>query len=146
MPIRFFTGYTVRLESAFLEQAQSYYTNMSKQIRMHRDQLSSAHQGLKIRHQFKLGFFAEMRLDLNSALKYFGQAYEWLDEIRIVDTNCLEIKTVAGFLNYKMCKLMFNLGSPRDAITQFRSHIDKYRNRTGYKELIFEHFAWLSVQ
>lgn len=146
MYFRSVTGYTVRLESAFLEQAQSYYTNMSKQIRMHRDQLSSAHQGLKIRHQFKLGFFAEMRLDLNSALKYFGQAYEWLDEIRIVDTNCLEIKTVAGFLNYKMCKLMFNLGSPRDAITQFRSHIDKYRNRTGFKELIFEHFAWLSVQ
>lgn len=113
---------------------------------MHRDQLTSAHQGLKIRHQFKLGFFSEMRLDLNSALKYYSQAYEWLDEIRIVDTNCLEIKTVAGFLNYKVCKLMFNLGSPRDAITQFRSHIDKYRSRVGFKELLFEHYSWLSVQ
>lgn len=41
---------------------------------------------------------------------------------------------------------MFNVGSPRDAITQFRTHIDKYRNRTGFKELLFEHFAWLSVQ
>lgn len=41
---------------------------------------------------------------------------------------------------------MFSVGSPRDAITQFRTHIDKYRNRTGFKELIFEHFAWLSVQ
>lgn len=41
---------------------------------------------------------------------------------------------------------MFNVGSPRDSITQFRTHIDKYRNRVGFKELQFEHFAWLSVQ
>lgn len=139
-------GYTLRLESAFLEQAQSYYTLAAKHVRMHRDQLTTNHQNLRIRHQFKLGFFAEIRLDLNTALKYYGQAYEWLEEIRIVDTNCLEIKTVAGFLNYKMCKLMFNLGSPRDAITQFRTHIEKYRNQTGFKELLFEHFAWLSAQ
>lgn len=119
---------------------------MSKQVRMHRDQLTSSHQGLKIRHQFKLGFFAEMRLDLTTAFQYFCQAYEWLEEIRLTETNCLEIKTVAGFLNYKMCKLKFVTGSPRDAITQFRTHVEKYRNRTGYKELLFEHYAWLSIQ
>ncbi|XP_031630878.1 trafficking protein particle complex subunit 11 [Contarinia nasturtii] len=138
-------GYTLRLESAFLDHAQSYYLQSSKQVRAHRDQISS-HYGLKIRHQFKLGFYCEMRLDLNSALKHFSQAYEWLEEIRIVDSNCLEIKVVAGFLNYKITKLMFNIGSPRDAITQFRTHIDKYRNRVGYKDLTFEHFAWMSVQ
>lgn len=59
----------LRLEAAFLELAQSYYMQMSKQVRTHRDQLTTAHQGLKIRHQFKLGFVAEMRLDLNTALK-----------------------------------------------------------------------------
>lgn len=78
--------------------------------------------------------------------RHFDQAYEWLEEIRIVDTNCFEIKVVAGFINYKICKLMFNIGSPREAITQFRTHIDKYRNRVGVKELLFEHFAWLCVQ
>lgn len=78
--------------------------------------------------------------------RHFSQAYEWLEEIRMIDNNCLEIKVVAGFLNYKMCKLMFGIGSPRDAITQFRTHIDKYRNRNGCKDLLFEHFAWLSVQ
>lgn len=40
----------------------------SKQVRAHRDQISS-HYGLKIRHQFKLGFYAEMRIDYNTALK-----------------------------------------------------------------------------
>lgn len=75
-----------------------------------------------------------------------AQAYEWLEEIRIIDSNCLEIKVIAGFLNFKMCKLMFKVGSPRDAITQFRTHIDKYRNRIGYSDLLFEHFAWLQIQ
>lgn len=91
-------------------------------------------------------FAAEMRVDQNTALKHYNQAYEWLEELKMTDSNCLEIKVIAGFLNYKMCKLMFNIGSPRDAITQFRAHIDKFRNRVGYKELLFEHFAWLSVQ
>lgn len=69
-----------------------------------------------------------------------------MDDIRIVDTNCLEMKTVAGFINYKICKLMFKLNAPRDSIGHFKNHIDKFRSRTGFKELIFEHFAWLSMQ
>lgn len=76
----------------------------------------------------------------------YTQAYANLDEIRIVDTNCLEIKVVAGFLNYKICKLMFKSNLPKDSIIQFKTHIERYRNFTGFKELIFEHFAWLSVQ
>lgn len=52
-----------------MEQAQSYYLQSSKQVRMHRDQLTPSHQELKIRHQFKLGFYAEMRMDLNTAVK-----------------------------------------------------------------------------
>lgn len=63
------TGYTYRLESSFLELAQSYYTQMAKQIRLHRDQLSDAHMALKIRHQFKLGMIAEIRMDTQAALK-----------------------------------------------------------------------------
>lgn len=62
-------GYTFRLESSFLELAQSYYTQMAKQIRLHRDQLTDAHLPLKIRHQFKLGMIAEIRMDTQAALK-----------------------------------------------------------------------------
>lgn len=57
------------MESAFLDMAQSYYTLMAKRIRTHRDQLTAAHTTLKIRHQFKLGFVAEMRQDFSTALK-----------------------------------------------------------------------------
>lgn len=78
--------------------------------------------------------------------RHYSQAYSALDDIRIVDTNCLEIKTVAGFINYKICKLMFKLNVPRDSITQFKTHIEKFKMRFGFKELIFEHYAWLSLQ
>lgn len=49
--------------------AQKYYAEMAKRVRAHRDQLTASHQALKIRHQFKLGFIYEMRLDHNTALK-----------------------------------------------------------------------------
>lgn len=65
----FCTGYTLRLESAFLDMAQSYYALMSKRVRGHRDHLTVAHTTLKIRHQFKLGFVAEIRQDFSTALK-----------------------------------------------------------------------------
>ncbi|KAH8301204.1 hypothetical protein KR018_007509 [Drosophila ironensis] len=161
------TGYALRLESAFLDMAQSYYALMSKRIRNHRDQLTSAHTTLKIRHQFKLGFVAEMRQDLSTAQKYallpvfvclktlypyalyfrhYMQAYANLDEIHVNDVNCLEIKTIAGFLNYKICRLKFKLKTPRDAINQFIIHVEKYKPRVGFKDLAFEHYAWMSTQ
>ncbi|EDV96352.1 trafficking protein particle complex subunit 11 [Drosophila grimshawi] len=139
-------GYTLRLESAFFDMTQSYYALMSKRIRAHRDQLSAAHTTLKIRHQFKLAFVAEMRQEFSPAQKHYYQAYGNLDEIRITDANCMEIKTIAGFLNYKMCRLMFKLKTPRDSINQFIIHIEKYKSCVGFKDLAFEHYAWLSTQ
>uniref|UniRef100_A0A1B0CG32 Trafficking protein particle complex subunit 11 domain-containing protein n=1 Tax=Lutzomyia longipalpis TaxID=7200 RepID=A0A1B0CG32_LUTLO len=139
-------GHILRLESAFLDVAQSYYTQIIKQIKMHRDQLSANHQVLKIRHQFKLGFMSEMLHDFTTALKYYTQAYMILEDIRVVDTNCTEIKTVAGFLSYKRSRLMFKMNVPRDAITQFNAHIELYKGKTGSRELLFEHYGWLCVQ
>lgn len=84
------TGYALRLESAFLDMAQSYYALMSKRIRNHRDQLTAAHTSLKIRHQFKLGFVAEMRQDFSTGQKWVflalfqrGNAYSllWLQAL-----------------------------------------------------------------
>lgn len=75
----------------------------------------------------------------------YAQAYAQLDEIRVVDTNCLEVKTIAGFLNYKICRLMFR-STPRDSIVHFKTHVERFRGRTGFREIGFEHYAWLSLQ
>jgi trafficking protein particle complex subunit 11 len=83
---------------------------------------------------------------LNFLHRHYSQAYGKLHERRIVDTNCLEIKTIAGFLIYKTCRLMFKLNVPRDSINQFKTHVEKYKHLAGFKELLFEHYAWLSTQ
>lgn len=91
-------------------------------------------------------FLFEFNLILICIFRHYSLAYSALDDIRLNDGNCLEIKVISGFLNYKICKLMFKSNLPKDSITQFKNHIDKYKHRTGTKELRFEHYAWLSVQ
>ncbi|RZF39728.1 hypothetical protein LSTR_LSTR011137 [Laodelphax striatellus] len=138
-------GYTLRLENAFYELAQSYYQAEIRHIKSHREHLNkTTHQYLFVRHQFKMGFLNEMRQDLRSAHGHYSAAYTNLQDLRLVDTNALEVKTVAGFLVYKQCRLMFTFNQAREAIQQYRSHVDYFLNKIGPKELAFEHYAWLS--
>lgn len=140
-------GYTVRLENALSEIAWMFYQGEAKGVRGHRDFLNKTnHTLLFVRHQFKLGFLNELRNDAQAAIKHYAQCYHHLLELRSTDTNLHEIRIVAAVVNYKICRLDFTLNLPRDAIAQFRRHIDLFRQRTGPKELIFEHYAWLSKQ
>uniref|UniRef100_A0A1Y1MLA7 Trafficking protein particle complex subunit 11 n=1 Tax=Photinus pyralis TaxID=7054 RepID=A0A1Y1MLA7_PHOPY len=140
-------GYVIRLENAFYDLAKNFYHLEAKNVKSHREHLSkTTHQYLFVRHQFKMGFLNELQQDNHTAHKHYTHAYNNLLEIRVVDTNAMEIRTVAGFINYKLCRLMFGLSLPRDAISQFRSHTDRFKMRIGFQELAFEHHAWLSKQ
>ncbi|XP_033218517.1 trafficking protein particle complex subunit 11 [Belonocnema kinseyi] len=140
-------GYITRLEGAFNDLAQGFYHHEYRIVKGHREHLNkSVHQYLFVRHQFKMGFFNELKHEQHTAQKHYQQAYSNLLDIRMVDTNALEIKTIASFINYKLCRLMFHLNLPKDAISQFRSHTERFKARTGPKELIFEHHAWMSSQ
>jgi len=63
--------------------------------------------------------------------RHYMQAYHNLLETRMTDANAVEIKTVAGFINYKLCRIMFNLNLPKDAISQFRLHTERYKYYNG---------------
>ncbi|XP_022117292.2 trafficking protein particle complex subunit 11 [Pieris rapae] len=140
-------GYIIRLENAFYDIAQNYYHHETKNIKQHRDHLNkTTHQYLFVRHQFKLGFLNEMKQDFSTAHKHYMHAFNNLLETRQVDTNIHEIRTVAGYLNYKLCKLLFALNLPRDAIAQLKNHIERYKSRIGPTELLFEHYAWIARQ
>ncbi|XP_054725000.1 trafficking protein particle complex subunit 11-like [Uloborus diversus] len=140
-------GYTLRLQNAFYELAQTYYHHESRRIKNHRDFLNkTTHQLLFVRHQFKVAFLTELKQDVGTALKNYKQAYANLMEVRASDANMLEIKTIAGFINYKMCRLSFLNTAPVDAISQFRNHVDIFKNKIGHHELAFEHSAWMSKQ
>ncbi|XP_055958826.1 trafficking protein particle complex subunit 11 [Patella vulgata] len=140
-------GYTIRLENAFYEQSQSYYHTEARKVKSHKDFLNkTTHQLLYVRHQFKIAFFNELKQDTHTSLKHYKQAYGYMLDLRMYDTNMLEIKTMAGFLNYKLCRLSFQHNTPLDAIAQFRKHIDFFKSRTGTPELAFENSAWMSKQ
>lgn len=140
-------GYTIRLENAFYELAQSYYHGEARKVKAHRDFLNkTTHQLLFVRHQYKIAFFSELKQDSHTSLKHYKQAYGHLLELRMHDTNLLEIKTIAGFINYKICRLSFQHNAPLDAIAQFRKHIDFFKSKVGIADLAFEHSAWMSKQ
>ncbi|CAK9810108.1 Trafficking protein particle complex subunit 11 [Anthophora plagiata] len=144
-------GYISRLESVLYDLTQSFYHHEYRIVKGHRDQLNksvqkTAHKHLFVRHQFKMAFLNELKQDQNLAQKHYTQAYSNLLEIQITDTNVMEIKTIACFINYKLCKVMFNLNVPKEAVSQFRHHTDRFKSWTGPKELIFEHHAWMCSQ
>lgn len=144
----FICRYISRLENAFYDLAQTYYQQLTKNIKTHREHLNKTmHQSLYVRYEFKMGFLSELKQDYHTSHKHYTYAYNHLQEIRIVDTNAYEIKTIAGYINYKLCRILFTLRLPRDSISQFKAHIDYYKSRSfGFKQLQFEHYAWLSKQ
>ncbi|XP_015254366.1 PREDICTED: trafficking protein particle complex subunit 11 [Cyprinodon variegatus] len=93
-----------------------------------------------------MAFLSELKQDTQNALKYYRAAYSLVHELRAHETNMLEIKTMAGFINYKICRLCFQHNTPLDAIAQFRKHIDLCKKKIGSAELAFEHSAWMSKQ
>eukprot|EP00795_Rhopilema_esculentum_P015692 gene15692-6984_t len=140
-------GYVTRLENAFYEISQNYYTNEIRRVKAHREYLNkSQHQLLYVRHQFKIAMFSEQKQDVHTALKHYKQAYNHLLEIKLTDVNNLEVKTVAGFINYKICRLNFKVSAPLDAISQLRKHIDCFKTKVGIADLAFEHLAWMGKQ
>ncbi|WAR03659.1 TPC11-like protein [Mya arenaria] len=140
-------GYTIRLENAFYELSQAYYHGESRKVKSHKDFLNrTTHQLLFVRHQFKIAFFNELKQDTHTAIKHYKQAYGHVLELRMHDTNILENKNIAGYINYKICRLSFQHNAPLDGIAQFRKHIDFFKSRVGIADLAFEHSAWMSKQ
>uniref|UniRef100_A0A3Q2XZI6 Trafficking protein particle complex subunit 11 n=1 Tax=Hippocampus comes TaxID=109280 RepID=A0A3Q2XZI6_HIPCM len=140
-------GYIIRLENAFYEHAQTYYYNEIRRVKSHKEFLNkTTHQLLFVRHQFKIAFFSELKQDTQNALKHYRTAYSLVHELRAHESNMLEIKTLAGFINYKVCRLCFLHNTPLDAISQFRKHIDLCKKKIGSAELAFEHAAWMAKQ
>jgi len=67
-------------------------------------------------------------------------------EVRPTIVNNFEIKTIAGFINYKICCLLFVQNDPREAISHFQKHINIFKHWEVTNGLDFEHLAWLASQ
>ena len=137
----------LEFEETLQELASNYYHGQIKTVKSHRDHLNKAtHLQLMVRHSFKIGFFSELKGDMNTAYKSYTSAYLLLLESRVTEHNSCELRAVAGIINFKICKLAFKLNLPRDAINQFRKHLDQWRSPPSPVSLSWEQAAWQSNQ
>jgi hypothetical protein len=105
----------------------------------------NAHHLLMVRHQFKIGYFNEMKNDLHAAHKAYLSAYNLLLEFKTNEFNAVEVRTVAGFISYRLCRLGFRLNQAREAINQFKRLMESL-GRSGPAELAWEQAAWQAGQ
>ncbi|KAL5965472.1 Trafficking protein particle complex subunit 11 [Taenia solium] len=142
----FMPNYIKRLEAELYDMACNYYRNAAKRVKAHKSSLTKATQQLLlVRHTFKIAFFDELKQETNLALKHYRQAYNHLLELKMPNAHLLEFKVVAGFINFKICRISFQLRT-LDAISQFQRHIEFFKTAVGMPELAYEHEAWLSKQ
>eukprot|EP00123_Amoebidium_parasiticum_P013280 comp21872_c0_seq1/m.31288 comp21872_c0_seq1/g.31288 ORF comp21872_c0_seq1/g.31288 comp21872_c0_seq1/m.31288 type:complete len:1149 (-) comp21872_c0_seq1:208-3654(-) len=138
--------YILRLEGVFRELAQQYYEDCARRVKSHRTELNAnAQHMLLVRHQFKLGFFAEMNGNNTDALKHYNSSYTNLFSIRNRADRAYEVKTVAGFINFKACKLLFQVNVWK-AIEQFRKHMGHFKEPPPGLEAALLHWSWASRQ
>ena len=79
--------------------------------------------------------------------RLYRSAYSYLFEnMYLTGDRAMEFKMIAGFINYKICRLSFESEEPLNSVAQFRKHVDKFRQDTGLRQLAFEHMEWLSRQ
>ena len=74
---------------------------------------------------------------------------EYYFEVYFNNTNLNIVITKALFFYnspMQICRLSFQASAPLDAISQFRKHVDLFKEKVGCPELAFEHSAWLSKQ
>ncbi|KAI7688270.1 Trafficking protein particle complex subunit 11 [Sarcoptes scabiei] len=137
----------LKIEAVMNDMARNHYAFKAKLIKTLKDQLNKTTQNyLFVRHEFKLGFYHEIRQIHSTALSHYKNAYTSLIEIRLNPMNCSEIKNIAALLNYKIIKMFFNLNVPLDAISYFKRHIEIFQNKFVSDQIRFEHFDWLSKQ
>ncbi|XP_022665892.1 trafficking protein particle complex subunit 11-like isoform X3 [Varroa jacobsoni] len=140
-------GFIMRLETAIMEQAKGYYSAEYRRMAGQNQLVTKGtYQLLCIRHHFKMATFQELKQDASVAIKHYKQAYILLAELRATDPNLLEVKTIAGIINYKICQLYYEQNAPLEAIHQLRRHMENFKTTVGPPGLAFEHYAWLTKQ
>jgi tetratricopeptide (TPR) repeat protein len=135
-----------RLERMMSEQAMTYYRDAAQRIKREKEKGKTLARELRVRYAFEMGYFSEFRKDTKSALKHYGEAYKHVATITHDRQRMSEIKVIADYINFKICKIHFGLTNIADAISHFERHIKIFRPHVGIAEKAFEHWEWVSRQ
>lgn len=137
------------LEQIAHEQACEAYRAVAKRIKQLKHKVQrSTQQPLYVRHHFKIAYYASMLGDSTQSLKYYVSSYNFLRQLVYSPsgTYCMELKSVAEVLNYKIMALLVGLDRVPEALAQFQTHIQNWKNAVGPQALEFHHWMWLAQQ
>ncbi|GAA5896567.1 uncharacterized protein JCM6883_006946 [Sporobolomyces salmoneus] len=113
-------------------------------------------RGWNVRYDYKLALFAEMRGEVEVALKHYEDCYESLVDmfsqpgLLVARTKrWAEAKVLADCLTVKIAKLYLYLNDPSHALSQLNRHVFRFRQLSeswSIGEETFEFWSWLSKQ
>ena len=138
-----------KLSKNLRELSYLYYNNLEKRARflMKTARIRGPHEGiLTARYSFKVAYFLSFQGSKLQSLKYYRQCFESLIGVVLnVDEELLDqLKGVAEFAHFKICTMLLQIGSVKEAIAQFIVHITTFTK--VYSEMLWRHYSWVSDQ
>lgn len=134
---------TSKITKSIIELSNSYYKDLLTRIKKVKSEISKQ-PILLIRHKIKAAFINEIVGQSSKVQKSLQAAYDQLIEFKDEKTTLHEIRTVADYLNFKICQSKLADKKIDVAIKQFLSHINWYKK--GESELMFQHWALIYRQ
>ncbi|GEM06476.1 glutathione transferase omega-1 [Rhodotorula toruloides] len=147
--------------------AIDYYREHSRRVRRKRARIGGnaaaavkgalSERGWNVRYDYKLALFAELRNEVEVALKHFEDCYATLvdtfshPELLVPRTKrWAEAKVLADCISFKICKLYLYLGESSRAVAQLHKHVSLFLRLSSETWSIgvdtFEFWSWLSKQ
>ncbi|KAJ4458379.1 putative trafficking protein particle complex subunit 11 [Paratrimastix pyriformis] len=125
-----------RLVQAMRDQAELFYKEETESVRRLLEQANPITQAaLKIRYQFKVGFYSEFRQESPKAERHYKAAYAALMDAfqrgHLPGVTTTEIRTVAEYITLKILVLQMESGHGEDAVEHHTSHVRLLRNSGG---------------
>ncbi|GAA5922303.1 uncharacterized protein JCM15063_003254 [Sporobolomyces koalae] len=154
------TNFVASIRSELWPSAIDYYREHGRRVRRKRARQvpkgGLSDRGWNVRYDYKLALFAEMRSEIEVALKHYEDCYEALVDM-FSQPNLLaartkrwaEAKVLADCVTVKIAKLYLYLNDPSRSLSQLNRHVFRFRQLSEswqISEQTFEFWSWLSKQ
>ncbi|GAA6061932.1 hypothetical protein JCM10212_001500 [Sporobolomyces blumeae] len=154
------TNFVASIREELWPAAVDYYREHGRRVRRKRARQPPkgglSERGWNVRYDYKLALFAEMRGEVEVALKHYEDCYESLVDM-FAQPNLLvsrtkrwaEAKVLADCLTVKIAKIYLYLNDPSRSLSQLNRHIFRFRQLSESWEIgeqTFEFWSWLSKQ
>lgn len=137
-----------KLGKAVRECSNNYYKYQCKNYRrLEKLGTKTVQPLLFARYNFKAAVYCDFMGQTDKSLKHYQDSFYALatfsDGMDSTDTDQLHI--VAGYLNFRICRLLLLTASINDVMHQFKVHLNLFGKKYGGNH-VWRHYSWLANQ